>query len=73
MDYTILKAIWDERDRRYYGARPITENQVIAVVEWRLKEADDLEDGPDRDLAIATARKWKPPQTKSQREWRPTY
>lgn len=67
MEYSILKAVWAQRDERYSG-RLLPPSQATAVVKWRISEAEDLE-GPDREVALNAARRWKPPTPRWKRAY----
>jgi hypothetical protein len=55
-----LRALWDERDRRYASGRSleVTDGQVDAIRVHRLAEALDIR----ADLMAEEARRWEPPK-----------
>lgn len=58
-----LLATWNERDfnyvRRRERGRPLERPEIEAVLAWRRREAMAL-DQPERGLALAYLRGWKP-------------
>lgn len=58
-----LLATWGDRDAKYLRraekGRPLCRAEVVAILAWRRQEAMKL-DQPERGLALATLREWKP-------------